>query len=454
MTLVPVDPTASTLDLVPAAFDLAQRIARTDFVPTAFRGKPEAVMAAMLTGRELGIGPMQALSKIHVIEGRPSMAAELMRAVVMRAGHDIWVEDSNSTRVTLGGKRLGSERETRVTWTMDDAKKAGLDQRQNWRKYPRAMLLARATGELCRAIFADVLAGISYTYEELTDGDVIDAEDLADTDTETGDGTAGKAPKARKTRKATKSIARGAPAAEPAPEPEPAADVPPLPGEAGYDGPDQDVPASPMTWAQRFAMDATNIGLDDDTRHGLYLAISAGCSSSGNELEPAEQEAARSALKRLRRGDAGLARTVGPDGEVWVLVGKGAGIEAASAPTADLDLEVVFPADHAGETIPGSATAVPPSDEATAPPSPEGSSGTPGPDAGSRPSTPSEGPETAPSTEAAWRRFMRSHELKMADLARIAQEVRPADAAVSMGRLVEDRELAGLIYHHVVGSAS
>jgi hypothetical protein len=38
------------------------------------------------------------------------------------------------------------------------------------------MLTARATAELCRAVFPDVLAGISHTIEELTDGDVVDGE--------------------------------------------------------------------------------------------------------------------------------------------------------------------------------------------------------------------------------------------------------------------------------------
>lgn len=47
---------------------LSDRIARTDFVPASLRGKPEAVLAAMLTGEELGIKPMTSLQKIHVIE--------------------------------------------------------------------------------------------------------------------------------------------------------------------------------------------------------------------------------------------------------------------------------------------------------------------------------------------------------------------------------------------------
>lgn len=144
----------------------AQKIANTPFVPSAFRGKPEAVFAAILYGDELGLGPMQSLNSIHVIEGKPSMAPELMRALVARAGHRLDVKLASNDKVILWGKRADNDSEATVEWSMKDAAQAGLSGRGAWKTYPRAMLLARATSELCRMIFADVVAGLSYTPEE------------------------------------------------------------------------------------------------------------------------------------------------------------------------------------------------------------------------------------------------------------------------------------------------
>ena len=228
---------ASSFDLVPQAASLADQIARTDFAPAGLRGKPEAVMAAMLTGHEIGIGPMQALSEISVINGRPCMSAKLMRALVHRAGHDLWFEVKSNTKVTIGARRADwpEDRVAKVTWTMDDAKAAGLSGGQNYRKYPRAMLAARATGEICRDNFADVLGGIGYTPEELSDGDLVADDDLV------VESRADVAPpeKATNVRKAKVAPARKTAAAKaaPAPAPEPPdVDLPPLPGEDGFDG--------------------------------------------------------------------------------------------------------------------------------------------------------------------------------------------------------------------------
>jgi hypothetical protein len=146
---------------------LSQRISNTPFVPTALRGKNEAVLACVLYGAELGLGPMQSLNSIHVIEGRTAMSPELMRAMVARHGHRIDVIENSNDVCEVKGTRADTGSTATVRWTLDDARMAGLAGKNNWKTYPRAMLLARATSELCRIVFPDVIAGLSYTPEEV-----------------------------------------------------------------------------------------------------------------------------------------------------------------------------------------------------------------------------------------------------------------------------------------------
>lgn len=175
--LVPYEPPVrrAWVELMRPAAELASQIAGTEFVPKNLRENPAAIAACVLYGDEVGLGPLQSLSKIAVIDGKPTLAAEAMRSLIFAAGHELWVEESSGTKVTVVGRRHGSEQTTRVTWTLDDARQANLAGRQNWRMYPRQMLLARATAELARLIFADAIGGLSAT-EELEPPDLRVAE--------------------------------------------------------------------------------------------------------------------------------------------------------------------------------------------------------------------------------------------------------------------------------------
>jgi hypothetical protein len=70
-------------------FRLAGALAEArNFEPRAYAGDANAIAAAILTGIELGIGPMEALRSIHMIEGKPTMSAEMMLARAMRDAMD------------------------------------------------------------------------------------------------------------------------------------------------------------------------------------------------------------------------------------------------------------------------------------------------------------------------------------------------------------------------------
>lgn len=154
------------------AHAVATSLARTSFVPKEMQNRPELVTAAILTGQELGLEPMASLRSIDIIQGVPAMRANTMRGLVQAAGHEVWVDDdSNETRAIVYGRRKGSDIVQRSTWTMDRARNLGLAGRDNYRKQPGAMLIARGTAEVCRLVAADVLLGMPYAVEELDEGE-------------------------------------------------------------------------------------------------------------------------------------------------------------------------------------------------------------------------------------------------------------------------------------------
>jgi hypothetical protein len=162
--------TDSWTTVVAAVAELAQRIAGTEFVPKGLRNSVPATAAAMLYGREVGLPPMTSLASIHVVEGRPGMSAEAMRALVLAAGHEIAFDETTGAVCRIRGRRNRSQHWTVVEWSLDMARAAGLSGRDNWRKYPRAMLIARASTDLCRMVFPDVVHGFR-SVEELDDMD-------------------------------------------------------------------------------------------------------------------------------------------------------------------------------------------------------------------------------------------------------------------------------------------
>jgi hypothetical protein len=175
------------VELLAPVAELARTIADTEFVPDSLRRRPAAIAACVMYGAELGVGPMAALAKIAIVKGRPAPSAELGRGLVIAAGHSVWLQEATTTRATMCGQRRGEERVHSVTWTMDDARRANLAGSASWRAYPRQMLVARASTELIRQAFPDVLGGITVFAEELDDttGDVAPLRAVTDDTTPT-----------------------------------------------------------------------------------------------------------------------------------------------------------------------------------------------------------------------------------------------------------------------------
>ncbi len=133
---------------------------------TATKNQEDAFLL-MMTGQELGLSVMQSLRAIHVVKGRPVLSADLMAGIVKRSDvcEYLVIKEMEATRCTITTQRRGDPEPTTMTWTMEDANRAGL-RGDNWKKYPQAMLKARCMAQICRAVYPDVVAGL-YDPDEL-----------------------------------------------------------------------------------------------------------------------------------------------------------------------------------------------------------------------------------------------------------------------------------------------
>ncbi len=177
--LVPVD------DLV----QLATQLAPSQLLPEKLRGKVADVLAIVVAGRELGLAPMASLRCLNVIEGKPVLNADGMVGLVRGSGkcEAFDLIESTDKVATFETKRVGGKVQ-RLSFTIEEARTAGLMGKDNWKKYPAAMLRARAQAALCRLCYQDILAGV-YSDDEAAeigraaplavDADVVEIDEAA-----------------------------------------------------------------------------------------------------------------------------------------------------------------------------------------------------------------------------------------------------------------------------------
>lgn len=146
----------------------AHAVAQSSLIPDGYRNQPANVLWAMDLADALGIPFPQVMQTMVVMHGRMTMSADLMAAVVRRAGHKLRVrEDGMSVTATLV-RSDDPDYEFTATWDEAKARRAGLwGQRGPWAQYPAQMLRSRALTEVCRQGASDALAGTTYTAEEL-----------------------------------------------------------------------------------------------------------------------------------------------------------------------------------------------------------------------------------------------------------------------------------------------
>lgn len=180
-------------------FETMQRMAKAMVASNYFSDVKDVAQAIVKiqAGSEIGIPPFAALTGIHIIKNKPVLGANLIATLIKSDGrYDYQVSELSDTACTIhffeGDDMVGESR-----FTIDDAKKAGLLNNPTWKNYPRNMLFARAISNGARWYTPGIFGGATvYTPDEMgvdtdEDGYVIDVTPERTVDTTTGEITEG-----------------------------------------------------------------------------------------------------------------------------------------------------------------------------------------------------------------------------------------------------------------------
>jgi len=155
------------------AISIADYFAQSDLVPKDYKGKSGNIVVAWQKGFELGLKPLQALSTIAVVNGRATIWGDGLIALVKNSSKEEWTHETltgngDNMVATCETKRLNQEKTVVQSFSVADAKKAGLWGNNTWAKYPKRMLQMRARGLCLRDAYPDVLNGLEIA-EEMND---------------------------------------------------------------------------------------------------------------------------------------------------------------------------------------------------------------------------------------------------------------------------------------------
>jgi hypothetical protein len=147
-------------------FRIAKAVSMSGLAPKGM-STPEQITVAIMHGAELGLPPMQAIQRIAVVNGRPTLWGDAVPALLWAAGFKIREWESETVCHCEVTRPDGTKIER--TFSDADAKKAGLLGKAGpWTQYPARMKAMRARGFAARDGASDVLGGL-YIKEELDD---------------------------------------------------------------------------------------------------------------------------------------------------------------------------------------------------------------------------------------------------------------------------------------------
>jgi hypothetical protein len=144
----------------------ASALQKSGFFPDV-KSEAQAIVKVM-AGAELGLPPFASMSGIHIVQGKPVLGSNIIGTLVKNdPRYDYRIKTATAEICILewyeNGQKVGASE-----FTMQEAKDAGLTNKDNWRKYPSDMLFARALTRGARRYAPGIFGGAPvYTPDEL-----------------------------------------------------------------------------------------------------------------------------------------------------------------------------------------------------------------------------------------------------------------------------------------------
>ncbi len=154
------------------AMQLADFFSKSDLVPKDYKGKAGNIVVAWQKGYEVGLMPQQSLETIAVINGRASIWGDGLIALIKNSPKEEWTKEwiegeGDNAVAYCETKRKGQTNVIKASFSVSQAKVAGLWGNNTWKKYPLRMLQMRARGFCFRDAYPDVLNGLQLAEEQL-----------------------------------------------------------------------------------------------------------------------------------------------------------------------------------------------------------------------------------------------------------------------------------------------
>ena len=143
--------------------DMADTVARSGL----YKMTGAQVMVLMLLCDAEGLHPIEAVKRYHIFDGRISMRSDAMMAEFQKnKGRIEWTKDTNTECEAVLFHPIHCPKGQAVSFTIEDADKAGLTGKANWKNHPRPMLRARVITHGIRMVLPGVIVGV-YTPDEI-----------------------------------------------------------------------------------------------------------------------------------------------------------------------------------------------------------------------------------------------------------------------------------------------